>query len=67
MKSKTGIKVQLTGEDCNIFAIMGRVLHRMKEEGIEKEIQDKYIKEVTAAEGYDGALFVTCKYVDAHQ
>ena len=63
-KSKqTGVKVQLTGEDGNIFAIMGRVQKAMKRAGFKKEAKE-LSEEVTKSLSYDEALEYISDYVD---
>lgn len=57
------IKVQLSGEDGNVFSIMGRTTKAMRRAGCDKADIDAYIKEVTSGD-YDHALQTTMAYVD---
>lgn len=60
---QTGITVQLTGQDGNIFAIMGRVQKAMKRAGFDKEAK-ALAKEVTSCPDYSAALDVIADYVE---
>jgi len=55
---KYDVKVQLSGEDGNAFAILGRVQRALKEAGASKIEIDRFTSEATAA-GYDD-LIRTC-------
>lgn len=57
------VEVQLTGEDGNIFFIMGRVASAMRRAGVPKEDIEAYRAEVLASESYDAALRATMRTV----
>ena len=61
--SKTGVVVDLLGEDGNAFAIMGRVRKAMRRAGVENDVIEAYTKEATAGD-YDHLLRVTMDYVE---
>lgn len=63
MDKQTGIEVQLSGEDGNIFAIMGRVSRAMKTGGFRKEAEQMG-KEVRSTHSYQEALEVIADYVE---
>ena len=56
-------EVQLTGEDGNAFAIMGKVSKALRRAGADKEYIDQYHNEATSGD-YDNLLMVTMEYVD---
>jgi hypothetical protein len=57
-------KCRLTGEDGNIFNLMGIVSRTLKEAG-EPEKADEMIKRITSdAKSYDEALGILMEYVD---
>jgi hypothetical protein len=57
------VQVQLTGQDGNAFAILGKVKSAMRRAKVSKEDIDTFIKEATSGD-YDH-LIVTCiNYVD---
>ena len=60
---QTGVKVQLSGQDGNIFAIMGRVQRAMRKGGFEKESKEM-AREVTSSHSYSEALEVIADYVE---
>ena len=63
-KSKqTGVEVQLTGEDGNIFAIMGRVQRAMNRAGFRKEAKEM-AKKVTSSPSYEIAIATIEEYVE---
>jgi len=55
--------VQLTGEDGNAYAILGRVSDALRKAGADKKYRDKYLEEATSGD-YDHLLQVTMEYVD---
>jgi hypothetical protein len=57
------VKVKLTGTDCNVFALIGRVRTAMKKAGYKSEAI-VFSAEVMAAGSYDKALQVIMKWVD---
>jgi len=58
------VEVQLSGEDGNAFAILGRVKKAMRRAGISKEECDAYQAEATSGD-YDHLLQTTMRWVDA--
>ena len=56
------IEVQLTGEDGNAFAILGRVNGALKGNGVPKSEQDQFLAEATAGD-YDALLHTCCCWV----
>ena len=59
---KTSVEVQLTGEDGNVFGVIGRVakaLKRADERELAKEFEEKAFK----CESYDAVLNLCGKYV----
>jgi hypothetical protein len=61
--AKYNITVKLTGEDGNAFAILGRVRRALRNAGVPKEEQDKFIKEATSGD-YDHLLYTCMEWVD---
>ena len=61
--AKYQVEVQLSGEDGNAFAIMGRVQSALKRAGATKEELDQYFSESTAGD-YDNLLRVACQWVE---
>ena len=62
MDKQTGVEVQLSGGDGNIFAITGKVSKAMKRGGFTKEAKQMG-QEVMAASSYTEALAVISDYV----
>ena len=56
-------EVQLTGEDGNAFAILGRVRTALKRAGADQEYVEKYMNEATTSD-YDHLLRTTMTYVE---
>lgn len=56
-------KYTLVGVDGNAFAIMGYVLHAMREEGFTKEERDKYLEDAKSSD-YNHLLCVSVDYID---
>jgi hypothetical protein len=56
------VEVQLTGQDGNAFAIMGRVAGALKKAGVPKEEIDAYYKESTAGD-YNHLLQTAMRWV----
>lgn len=56
------VEVQLTGEDGNAFAIMGRVQDAMRKAGIDRTELHAYMTEATSGD-YDHLLRTTMKWV----
>lgn len=61
--AKYQVEVQLSGEDGNAFAIMGRVQSALKRAGATKEELDQYFNESTAGD-FDNLLRVACQWVE---
>ena len=57
-------KMDLDDPDDNVFAILGRVVKKMKKEGISQEYRERYIKDIFASGSYENALRITREYVD---
>lgn len=57
------ISVQLTGEDGNAFAILGRVQRAMRDGGLDQSEIDEYLAEATEGH-YDDLLMTTMHWVD---
>ena len=57
------ITVPLSGEDGNIFFIIGRTRRLMNRAGLPREEMDAFSKEVMDAESYDKALQTVMKWV----
>ena len=56
------IEVQLTGEDGNAVAIMGRVSNAMKKAGVSQEEINAYLDESMSSD-YDNLLRTAVKWV----
>lgn len=56
------IKVQLTGEDGNAFAIMGAVQKALRKAGVPQTELDEYYKESTSGD-YDHLLRTAMRWV----
>jgi hypothetical protein len=54
--------VQLTGEDGNAFAIMGRVISALKDAGVSKEEIDEYLAQSKSGD-YDNLLRTAAEWV----
>jgi hypothetical protein len=61
--SKTGISVELVGQDGNAFAVMGAVTKAMRRGGCSNEDIENYKKEAMSGD-YDNLLRVTMDWVD---
>ena len=59
---KTNIKVQLTGQDGNAFAIMGKVTKALRSNG-HKNLVKEYQDEAMSGD-YNNLLRVTMNYVE---
>jgi hypothetical protein len=57
------IKVQLTGNDGNAFAILGKVRQAMRKGSIPQKQIDEFFEEATAGD-YDALLRTCMKWVD---
>ena len=60
---QTGVEVQISGQNGNIFVIMGRVHTAMKRAGFAKESKE-LVKEVTSSHSYSEALEAIGDYVE---
>ena len=59
------ISVQLTGQDGNVFNLMGAVIRALRSNGFGNEVED-FISEVTSSKSYHEALAVMMQWVDVH-
>jgi len=57
--------VQISGEDGNIFFIVGRCQRALRRAGYGQDEIERFAKEVTATRSYDEALRVVMDWVDA--
>lgn len=57
------VEVQLTGEDGNVFSIVGRVTRAMRRAGVEPKAIDAYSNAIFACGSYDEALRLTMQTV----
>lgn len=62
MAKYENIEVELTGEDGNAFAIMGRVSSALRRNGVSKSEIDEYVKESMSGD-YDNLLRTAVKWV----
>jgi hypothetical protein len=60
--AKTDIKVKITGEDGNAFAILGKVSKALKKGGY-SDLVSSYREEAMSGD-YNNLIRVTMKYVD---
>ena len=58
------VQVQLSGEDGNVFAIMGRVIRAIRKDGATQSDIDEFVAEVTQAGSYDEALSIVMQWVN---
>ena len=59
------ISVQLTGQDGNVFNLMGVVIKALRSNGFGYEVDD-FVSEVTSSKSYHEALAVMMQWVDVH-
>jgi len=57
------VHVQLSGQDGNVFAIIGRVRRALMNAGATQEQLDRFWEEVSNAGSYDEALRVVMRWV----
>ena len=57
------ISVQLTGQDGNVFNLMGVVIRALRSNGFGDEVDD-FVSEVTSCKSYHEALAVMMSWVD---
>lgn len=62
MDTETNIKIKLSGEDGNAFAILGRVAQALREKGY-ADLASKFLEEATSGD-YDHLLLTAAKYVE---
>jgi len=60
---KYDVKVQLSGEDGNAFAILGTVKRALRRADVSQELINKFFEEATAGD-YDHLLRVCMEWVD---
>jgi hypothetical protein len=58
------VRVRLTGQDGNAFAILARVRNAMRKGGVSREEMAQYRKEATSGD-YNNLLRVTMQWVEA--
>ncbi|AER49001.1 hypothetical protein SEA_DONNY_88 [Mycobacterium phage Donny] len=58
------VTVQLTGNDGNVFLIIGRVQRALLSGGATREQATEFVNEVTDADSYDAALAVVMRWVE---
>lgn len=57
------VTVQMTGEDGNVFSIIGRVSEALRQAGHSDQVS-AFVNEVTDADSYDAALAVVMQWVE---
>jgi hypothetical protein len=57
------VRVQLTGNDGNAFAVLGAVTRAMQRAGIDKTDRDAFLAEATAGD-YDHLLATAMRWVE---
>ena len=57
------IKVQLTGTDGNVFAVLGKVIKVLKDNGVPQKEIDAFWEEATSGD-YDTALATCMKWIE---
>lgn len=58
------VSVKLTGNDGNVFLIIGRVQRALLSGGATREQASEFVNEVTNADSYDAALQVVMRWVE---
>lgn len=58
------ITVQLTGEDGNAFAIIGRVKAALKKNNVPPEAIKEFFADATSSDGYDDLLVKCMRWVN---
>lgn len=61
--SKTGVEVELVGQDGNALSIIGRVVSGMKRAGVEKSVINEFTEDAMSGD-YNHLLRVCHDYVD---
>jgi hypothetical protein len=59
------IEVQLTGEDGNAFAILGKVQRALRRAGVPEDECKQFVTEATAGD-YNNLLRVCMQWVEVH-
>jgi len=57
------VTVELTGQDGNAFAIIGKTVDAMRRAGVPREVINAYRLEATSG-SYDNVLQTTMRYVE---
>lgn len=57
------VKVKLSGEDGNVFSIIGRISRALKKAG-QREKADEFYKKCFNSKSYDEVLRLAMKYVE---
>lgn len=57
------VHVQMTGEDGNVFSIIGRVSEALRQAGHVDQVTE-FVNEVTDADSYEAALAVVMQWVE---
>lgn len=55
--------VQLSGQDGNVFAIVGRVRRALLNAGASQQQLDSFMSEIRSAGSYDAALVIVMRWV----
>lgn len=55
--------VKLSGEDGNVFAIIGRVSESLKRAGMKNEAEE-FRKKALSSKSYDEILTLVCEYAE---
>ena len=59
------VRVRLSGEDGNVFAIIGRVRRALVQAGADDDDVKSFVSEMMGAGSYDEALQTVMRWVDA--
>jgi hypothetical protein len=62
--SKSGVRVQLIGEDGNAFSIIARVAKALKHAN-QRELADEFTAKAMKSGGYEALLRLVMEYVEA--
>lgn len=60
---KYNVHVQLSGNDGNAFAVLGRVRHALLDEGVDRTIVEEFTTEATSGD-YDNLLRTVARWVE---
>jgi hypothetical protein len=58
------VHVQLSGEDGNVFSIIGQVTQALRKAGCAPSDIDEFLKQVQSSESYDDALLAVMQWVN---